>query len=160
VPADVEEVEEGPPLDVATENAYRKAAKVAEAHPGRRVLGCDTLVALGPRLYGKPGDEAEARATLETLAGRRHLVVSGMCVIEAGGETRTGIATTEVTFRPRDPELIDWYLASGEWRDRAGGYAIQGRGAALVDAVEGDVFNVIGLPVPGLLDLVPDLLRG
>jgi septum formation protein len=159
VPAGVEEVAEGPPLDVAGENAYRKAAAVAETHAGRRVLGCDTVVALGPRLYGKPADEAEARATLEILAGRRHLVVSGLCLIEPDGRVNSGIATTEVTFRPRDPELLDWYLASGEWRDRAGGYAIQGRGAALVDGVEGDVFNVIGLPVPALLDLVPDLLR-
>jgi septum formation protein len=160
VPSAVEELTEGPPIEVAVENAYRKAAAVAGDHADRRVLGCDTLVALGPRLFGKPADETQARATLSALAGRKHLVVSGLCVIDPGAAPRTSIATTEVTFRPLDERLLEWYLASEEWRERAGGYAIQGRGAALVAAVEGDVFNVIGLPVPGLLDLVPDLLVG
>jgi septum formation protein len=152
-PSDVEEVAEGPPLDVAVENAYRKAA----AAEGERVLGVDTVVALGPSIFGKPHDEAEARTTLQTLAGRTHLVVSGLCWIDDQGP-RTSLATTEVTFRAADPARLDWYLASGEWRERAGGYAIQGRGAALVDRIEGDFFNVVGLPVAALLDLVPRLL--
>jgi septum formation protein len=80
-----------------------------------------------------------------------------VCVI-AAGRTRTATATTEVQFRALDDELIDWYLASGEWRERAGGYAIQGRGAALVAAIEGDYTNVVGLPVPTLLELAPWLL--
>jgi septum formation protein len=150
-------VGEGPPLDVAVENAFRKAAAVA-AGPARLVLGVDTLVALGPRIFGKPRDEAEARATLEALAGRRHTVVSGVCVVRQGAAPRTAVATTSVLFRAHDPALLDWYLASGEWRERAGGYAIQGRGAALVASIDGDYLNVVGLPVPTLLDLVPDLL--
>jgi septum formation protein len=152
-PSDAEELSAGPPLEVAVENAYRKAAAV----PGERVLGVDTLVALGPRIYGKPPDEVAARETLTALAGRTHLVVSGLC-LRQGEDVRTSLATTEVTFRPRDPGLLERYLATGEWRERAGGYAIQGRGAALVEKIDGDYFNVVGLPVPALLDLVPDLL--
>jgi septum formation protein len=142
---------------VALENAFRKASAVERAEH-ETVLGVDTVVALGTLLYGKPVDEAEARAILEALAGRRHEVVSGVCVIGPDGRPRTAASRTGVRFRAFDPALLDWYLASGEWRDRAGGYAIQGRGAALVAAVEGDYFNVVGLPVTTLLDLLPQLL--
>jgi septum formation protein len=85
-------------------------------------------------------------------------VVSGLCVVGESASPRTAAATTSVEFRPGDPALLAWYLASGEWRERAGGYAIQGRGAALVASIEGDYTNVVGLPVPTLLDLVPGLL--
>jgi septum formation protein len=117
-------------------------------------------VALGRRIYGKPADEEAARATLAALSGRRHAVISGLCAIEPGRGPRTAAATTAVAFRRRDDALLDWYVAGGEWRDRAGGYAIQGRGAALVEAIEGDYFNVVGLPVPALLDLLPGLVGG
>ncbi len=155
----VEELESGPPHEVALENAFRKASAVAStgADAGVPVLGVDTVVALGARLYGKPADLEEARATLTALAGRRHAVVSGICLIE-DGRSRTAAAQTLVEFRALSDELIDWYLASDEWRGRAGGYAIQGRGAALVAAIEGDYLNVVGLPVPTLLELAPDLL--
>jgi septum formation protein len=158
---DVEELEAGPPHEVALENAYRKASAVASARSGadRRepVLGVDTVVALGARLYGKPADPEEARATLTALAGRRHAVVSGICLIE-DGRSRTAAAQTTVEFRALSEGLLDWYLASDEWRGRAGGYAIQGRGAALVAAIEGDYLNVVGLPVATLLELAPGLL--
>jgi nucleoside triphosphate pyrophosphatase len=154
----VEELAAGPPVEVALENAYRKAAALAPEAGDRTVLGVDTLVALGSRIYGKPPGEAEARATLEVLAGRRHTVVSGLCAIAPGDVPRTAAASTEVLFRRADPALLDWYVAAGEWRGRAGGYAIQGRGAALVERVEGDFFNVVGLPVAALLDLLPHLL--
>jgi septum formation protein len=131
---------------------------VAARNPEATVLGVDTLVALGPAIYGKPPDEAAARATLEALGGRRHVVVSGLCVIAAGGPPRTAAAQTTVAFRRVTGPLLDWYLASGEWRERAGGYAIQGRGAALVESIEGDYFNVVGLPVAALLDLVSGLV--
>jgi septum formation protein len=156
-PVDADELTEGPAVEVALENAYRKAT-AAPREAGETVLGVDTVVALGRRLYGKPADEADARATLEALAGRRHEVVSGLCVIAPDRPPRTAAARTGVTFRAVDHGLLDWYLAAGEWRDRAGGYAIQGRGAALVSAVEGDYFNVVGLPVAALLDLLPQLL--
>jgi septum formation protein len=155
---DVEELEAGPAHEVALENAYRKASAVA-AGGAARVLGVDTVVSLGARLYGKPADAVQARATLRALAGRRHAVLSGICLIE-DGNARTAAVRTAVQFRALDEALIDWYVASGEWRERAGGYAIQGRGAALVAGVEGDFLNVVGLPVATLLELAPDLLVG
>lgn len=156
VPAGVEEEEAGPPLDVAQENAYRKAAHVARARPDGLVLGVDTVVALGTRIYGKPRDEFHARASLEALSGRTHLVISGVCVIRPGDPPRVAAAQTSVTFRTLDPPLLDWYLAAGEWRERAGGYALQGRGGALVTRIDGDFTNVVGLPLPTLIDLVPE----
>lgn len=155
-PAEVEELTEGPPLDVALENAYRKAAEIS-VPPAQCVLGVDTLVAVGRRIFGKPRDSDHAHETLSLLAGRDHAVVSGVCVIDEKG-TRTAAATTTVRFRAADPALLAWYLASEEWRERAGGYAIQGRGAALVERIEGDYTNVVGLPVAALLDVLPDLL--
>ena len=154
---DVDELEAGPPHEVALENAYRKAAAVAAAGTEQPVLGVDTIVSIGSRIWGKPVDEADARDTLLALGGRRHTVISGVCVI-AGDSSRTAAATTAVQFRSVDDGLIDWYVSSGEWRERAGGYAIQGRGAALVASIEGDYTNVVGLPVPTLLELAPWLL--
>jgi septum formation protein len=153
---DIEELEAGPPHEVALENAFRKASAVAADGRGP-VLGVDTVVSLGARLYGKPADAEEARATLNALAGRRHAVISGVCLIE-DGNVRSAAAQTGVQFRALDDGLIDWYLASGEWRERAGGYAIQGRGAALVAGIDGDFLNVVGLPVATLLELAPGLL--
>jgi septum formation protein len=156
---DVPELEAGPPHEVALENAFRKASAVAGATGGDLVLGVDTVVSLGSRMYGKPADPDDARATLSALAGRRHAVISGVCLIE-DGRSRTAAAQTVVEFRALDARLIDWYVSSGEWRDRAGGYAIQGRGAALVASIEGDYLNVVGLPVATLLELAPDLVGG
>jgi septum formation protein len=121
------------------------------------VLGVDTVVAIGARLYGKPRDRGHARETLRALAGRRHAVISGICVIEPT-RTRTSAARTQVEFRQLDEAAIEGYLDTGEWRDRAGGYAIQGRGATLVRAIDGDYLNVVGLPVATLVDLVPGLI--
>jgi septum formation protein len=121
------------------------------------VLGVDTVVALGACVYGKPSCAEDARATLKALAGRRHTVLSGVCVF-ADGRSRTVVESTVVEFRSFDDALLDWYLSSDEWRERAGGYAIQGRGAALVARIEGDYFNVVGLPVATLLELLPSLL--
>ena len=145
----VEETEEGDPRQLVVENALRKQQAVT----GERVLGVDTTVALDGRSFGKPATPEEARATLEALAGRTHEVHSGIALNGA-----TALATTSVRFRPGDDRLLDWYIAGEEWRERAGGYAIQGRGAALVEAIEGDFWNVVGLPVPALLGLAPDLL--
>lgn len=155
-----DEVEEGPAREVAMENAYRKAAAVAERQDaGVPVLGVDTVVALGRRLFGKAADAAQAGAMLRDLGGRRHLVVSGVCLI-AGGRARTVAAETVVEFRSLDDAVVDWYVATGEWEGRAGAYAIQRRGAVLVSRVEGDYLNVVGLPVTALLDLEPDLIAG
>jgi septum formation protein len=158
VVSDVEELTQGPPHELAAENAYRKAAAVAaDAPAGSSVLGVDTIVALGSSVYGKPADAEAARETLTALAGRRHAVLSGVCLIE-DGRARHALATTTVEFRALSQAIIEWYLRTGEWQDRAGGYAIQGRGAALVQAIEGDYLNVVGLPVPTLLELAPWLV--
>lgn len=161
-PADVEELTAGAPEAVARENARRKAVALADeaARAGATVLGVDTLVTLDGEIFGKPADAAQARATLATLSGRRHRVLSGLCVVAPGAAPRVALAATEVRFRALDDATLDWYVASGEWRERAGGYAIQGRGAALVAAIDGDYFNVVGLPVAALLELLPGLVHG
>ncbi|MES1193933.1 MAG: Maf family protein, partial [Solirubrobacterales bacterium] len=116
------------------------------------------LVATGDQIWGKPSDEAAARSTLRHLSGRTHEVVSGLALV-ADGEVREATEITLVTFRKLDEPTIDWYLATREWDGRAGGYAIQGRGAVLVSRIEGDYLNVVGLPVAALLALEPDLQR-
>ncbi len=154
----VDEREQGPPEEVATENARLKAQAVAVQHPDSLVLGADTVVSLDGRLYGKASNEAEARRTLAALSGRRHEVIGGLCLSE-DGRVRMAAVTTAVRFRALEDWLIAWYLESGDWRERAGAYAIQGRGAALVEAIEGDYFNVVGLPLTALLELEPGLLE-
>jgi nucleoside triphosphate pyrophosphatase len=157
-PAHVVELEEGDAEDVALENARRKAHAVAR--PGdAAVLGVDTVVALGDTLYGKPSDQHQARATLTALSGATHRVVSGVTLLR-GATAHEATATTMVTFHALDPPTIDSYLATGEWRERAGGYAIQGRGADLVHTIDGDYDNVVGLPVAVLLRLWPSLIPG
>jgi septum formation protein len=157
-PARVREREQGEPERVAAENALRKARAARGSGASEVVLGCDTIVSLDGVIYGKPGDESAARATLEALSGTTHEVISGLALL-IGTEERSAIARTAVTFRAPDAAMLDWYLSLEEWRGRAGGYAIQGAGAALVRAVEGDYENVVGLPLATLLDIYPELLR-
>ena len=156
VAPDVAELAAGDPEALVVENARRKARAV---DAGPLVLGVDTAVALDAQVHGKPPDAAAARAVLRRLAGREHEVWSGLALRSHEG-LRTASARTVVRFRRLSEPELDWYLESGEWRGRAGGYAIQGRGAALVAAVEGDFFNVVGLPVAALLTLAPGLLLG
>jgi nucleoside triphosphate pyrophosphatase len=152
----VAEREAGPPEEVARENAARKAlAGAPQAHGGEVVLGVDTLVALDGEIWGKPGDEQAARVTLGTLSGRTHEVVSAIALVRDGEEPEVVTETTRVTFRDIDEAMLGWYLRSGEWRGRAGGYAIQGRGGVLVERIEGDYLNVVGLPVGALIGLWP-----
>jgi septum formation protein len=160
------EIERGIPEQVTVENARRKAHAVRAEATGEAVLACDTVVALRGEIYGKPADEEAARATLRELSGVTHEVIGGLALLLPagrsgdGGEERTAVARTEVSFRELDGGLLDWYLATGEWRGRAGGYAIQGAGAALVRGIAGDYENVVGLPLAGLLDIYPELLSG
>ena len=154
---DVVEESEGMPVAVAGENALRKAV-AGRAAPGEVVLGVDTVVATGLDIWGKPPNEEAARETLRHLAGRTHDVVSGVALVGEDGSVRADSAVTKVTFRPLDERTIEWYLASGEWEERAGGYAIQGRGGALVERIEGDYLNVVGLPAGKLLELWPELI--
>ena len=162
---ELEELAHGVPEEVVVENARRKAAAGLRAAgaEGAIALGVDTEVVLDGRLLGKAAGRTEAREHLEALAGRTHTVLSGIVMRGAapsGGEPveRSGVARTEVTFRELDPTTLETYLASGEWRDRAGAYAIQGLGSILVERVEGDFSNVVGLPVGLLLELAPELL--
>ena len=150
-----QELQAGDPAELTLENARRKA--LAVAREGETVFGCDTIVALDGVVYGKPGDAGEAERTLRALSGRTHEVVSGLVVLEDGAE-RAAIARTDVTFRTISEEQIAWYVGLGEWRDRAGGYAIQGAGAALVRDLRGGYENVVGLPLAELIDLCPGLL--
>jgi septum formation protein len=152
---EVEELLAGDPRATVVENARRKARAVR----GERVLAVDTAVVLDGRIFGKPHDAAEAETFLRRLSGRTHEVLGGI-VLLSGVSERSDVAVTRVRFRRLEQHDLDWYLASGEWRERAGGYAIQGRGGALVESIEGDYWNVVGLPVPVLLRLAPWLLRG
>lgn len=132
--------------------AEEKAAAVTAA-PAELVLAADTIVALGGELLGKPSGPEQARAMLGRLAGRTHGVVTGLALRTAAGVSSLA-ARTEVTFRPLEADEIAAYVATGEPLDKAGAYGIQAYGSALVHRIEGDFFNVMGLPVPTLLELL------
>ena len=151
---DVEELTEGDPRELVVQNALLKLRAVR----GERVLAADSMVVWDGHAHGKPADAAEAERWLRELSGRWHEVMGGIALRE-GGEERTAVAVTRVRFRDLSDSDIARYLASGEWHDRAGGYAIQELGAMLVEEIEGDWFNVVGLPVPALLRLAPGLLQ-
>lgn len=153
--AEIEEATEGDADEAALDNARRKAEAVAADHPEATVLGADTVVALDGEILPKPRDAAQAREWLERLSGREHRVVSAIAIVESGA-TRIASSVTAVRFRALTPAEIGWYVNTDEWRDRAGGYAIQGRGAALVASITGDYWTVVGLPVPALIDLLGD----
>jgi septum formation protein len=150
---EVEELDRGDPRSLVVENARRKVRAVS----GSTALAADTEVVLDGRSFGKPADRDEADQFLRRLSGRTHEVWGGL-VIRRDGVERNATAVTRVRFRRLEQPLIEWYLASGEWRERAGGYAIQGRGAALVEEIAGDYWNVVGLPVAELLRTAPWLL--
>ena len=158
----IDEETEGEPRDLVVRNASRKAAAVAEDHPGKLVIAGDTEVVIDGVVLGQPADEAEARAHLERLSGVEHHVLGGLALVgpDRDEDPRNGVDVSTVAFRELDRALLDAYLASGEWRGRAGSYAVQGLGSALVDIVRGDVSNVIGLPIGLLLRLAPELFAG
>lgn len=162
-PADIpEELDEfpGDARAAALELASRKARAVAALQaPGTLVIGSDTVVAVPEagslRLLGKPADEAEARAMLAGLSGSRHQVLTGVSVCAAGGGEERDVERTYVTMRPITTAEVDAYVASGEWRGKAGGYAIQENADAFVTALEeGGFDNVVGLPVALTLALL------
>jgi septum formation protein len=173
---DVDEVRDGMgPEELVVENARRKAeAGLVLAGAGERdvALGVDTDVFLEGRALGKAVTEEEARERLEALSGRTHEVLSGVALAEvvdvSRGDreqsqpprperVRSAVARSLVSFVDLDDATLSRYLASGEWRDRAGAYAIQGLGATLIDRLEGDFSNVVGLPLQLLLELAPEL---
>jgi septum formation protein len=147
------------PVELVREHARGKARSVAPAAGELPVLGVDTTVVLDGGMYGKPADAAEAESMLEQLSGRTHAVVSGLCLVTPGWEELHD-ETTLVTFRTLTPRDLARYLASGEWGGRAGAYAIQGIGASLVERIEGDYLNVVGLPAALLVRLLAERFAG
>jgi len=151
--------ETGDAVDLVQRYAREKARSVAEGAGERPVLAVDTEVVLGGRIYGKPTDATDAERMLEELAGKTHLVVSGLCLVTPGWEV-VEHEPTRVTFRDLTARDLAAYVATGEWEGRAGGYAIQGRGAALVRRIEGDYLNVVGLPAALLVRLLAEHFAG
>jgi septum formation protein len=147
------------PVELVREHARGKARSVASAAGDRPVLGVDTTVHLDGRTYGKPADATDAEAMLEALSGRTHTVLSGLCLVTPGWEVLEHEAT-EVRFRELTPRDIGGYVAAGEWEGRAGGYAIQGLGGRLVERIEGDYLNVVGLPGALLVRLLAERFPG
>lgn len=147
------------PVELVREHAAGKARSVAADAGERPVLAVDTAVVLEGCSFGKPGDASDAEAMLERLAGRAHEVVSGLCLVTPGWEVLEHEAT-RVVFRSLTPRDLAAYVATGEWRGHAGGYAIQGRGAALVERIEGDYANVVGLPAALLVRLLAERFAG
>ena len=154
-PADVPEaVQHEESAEAHVERLARdKAAAVASVRPGAVALGGDTVVTLDGDILGKPSGPEDAEAMLLRLAGRSHSVASGLALAFPSGEVRSGVSTTEVTFRRFSPEFARAYVATGEPLDKAGAYGIQGFGAALVTEIRGDYYTVVGLPVALLLRL-------
>ena len=136
------------PVDLARRLAEAKAAAVDGGAPGDAfVLAADTVVACGRRILPKANQPAEARGCLLLLSGRRHRVLTGVHVIAPGNRRATRLVATTVTFKRLTPDDVDWYLDNGEWRGKAGGYAVQGRAAIFVRALNGSYSNVVGLPL-------------
>jgi len=148
-PADVDETplpKELPPA-YAARCARAKADAVAARNPGAVVLACDTAVAAGRRILPKAETEDQARACLALLSGRRHRVYGGLCVVSSEGRRMQRTVMTAVAFKRLSADEVERYVASGEWRGKAGGYAIQGRAGAFVKGINGSYPNVVGLPL-------------
>jgi septum formation protein len=147
------------PVELVRAHARGKALSVAGDAGDHPVLGVDTTVVLDGRVYGKPSHADEAVGMLDALAGRTHRVVSGLCLVTPGWEV-TEVDETAVRFRTLTPRDLGDYVATGEWVGRAGGYAIQGLGASLVERIDGDYLNVVGLPAACLVRLLAERFPG
>jgi septum formation protein len=146
-------------VELVRTHAREKARSVADDAGDRPVLGVDTDVVLDGRIYGKPQNATDAEVMLEELSGATHLVVSGLALITPGWEI-VEHESTRVTFRELTARDLATYIATDEWEGRAGAYAIQGRGAALVRRIEGDYLNVVGLPAALLVRLLAEHFSG
>jgi septum formation protein len=128
--------------------ASLKASETAAKHKSGFVIGVDTIVVVGNSILGKPGNCAEARSMLERLSGRCHEVLSGICLIDcATNRIRCGFGRSRVYFRRLSPADIEWYLRTGEYKDKAGAYGIQGYASLFIDRIEGCYFNIVGFPI-------------
>ncbi len=146
-------------IELVKAHAQGKARSVAGGAGERPVLGVDTTVVLDGRLFAKASSAEEAAAMLDALAGKTHLVVSGLCLLTPAWELVAHVAT-RVSFRPLTPRDVARYVASGEWEGRAGAYAIQGLGASLVAEIDGDYLNVVGLPAALLVRVLAERFAG
>src|SRR5580765_1280029 len=158
VPAHLDEV--GLPGETPAAHVVRlaraKANAIAARYPAAAVLGADTVVAIDDEILGKPRDDDDARRMLGRLAGRAHRVYTGVA-LAVGADIRAEVAMSEVTLAPLSPEEIEWYIASGESRDKAGAYAIQGLASRYVTSIQGSYTNVVGLPVAVVYRWLRDL---
>ena len=159
---DPAEVDETPrrrelPRDLAQRLALAKAEAVAARHPGAHVLGADTVVAVGRRVLPKPIDESTERRCLALLSGRAHRVLGGLAVLAPDGRRAQRVVVTRVRVKRLSAADIEAYLACGEWRGKAGGYAIQGHAAAFVHSINGSYTNVVGLALAEVRALLTGL---
>lgn len=145
------------PAEAAKMTAAKKAAAVAEYHKDCIVIGADTIVVAGGKILGKPKDEADAKAMLRMLSGIEHEVITGVCII-CGGESHNFAQTSKVKFYDLTDDEIADYVASKEPMDKAGAYGIQGLGCTLVEHIEGDYFNIVGLPVAAVCRKIRELM--
>jgi septum formation protein len=137
--------------------ADAKAASVAQAHPDALVLGADTVVVLGKKVFGKPKDASDARTMIVHLSGKSHTVLTAVALVCQECSFSAGaVAATKVVFRTVPRDELDAYLAGGDWHDKAGAYAIQGNAMVFVDRIEGCYYNVVGLPVRTTIDCFTD----
>lgn len=158
-PADIDETpgRDETPRRLALRLAQEKTAVVAARRPGAFVLGADTLVAVGRRILNKPETEAEARAMLALLSGRAHMVLTGLVVRAPDGRSAERVVETRVRFKRVDPQEADAFIASGDWRDAAGGYKIHQRAGAFVTGLQGSYSSVVGLPLYETVSLLTGL---
>lgn len=155
VPADIAEIPETQedPMAFSKRMAQDKARLVSARYPWQWVLGADTVVTLNGHIYGKPRDAHEAFSFLQALSGKTHRVITGFCLRqESRGISSVGCVTTQVTFKTLSQEEMAWYIGTGEPLDKAGAYAIQGKGAFCVKRIRGSYTNVVGLPVTEVLE--------
>lgn len=159
VPSGVDEFDAGDPSSVVIGNSLRKARAVSDrlADPEALVIGGDTVIVHDGDVIGKPADADEAAEFMRRLSGSEHEVLGGLAVVRFGGEEKTAATSTKVRFRELSEELIAAYVATGEWQDRSGAYAIQQGGSILVESITGDYLNIIGLSVNDLKRLAPQL---
>lgn len=133
--------------------ARSKAEKVASGLDHGLVLGADTTVVVADQILGQPVDEADARRMLELLNAKWHEVLTGVALVRVGGETRVGYETTHVRFAEMSDEEIEWYISTGEPFGKAGAYGIQGKASLFIEEIEGDYFNIMGLPIRLVFEL-------
>ncbi len=158
VPADIDETHlktELPHL-YAKRIASSKALKVHDQHKGEIILAADTVVGVGRRILPKTETEAEARKCLELMSGRRHKVMTAVSVIDASGRQKTKLVTSVVQFKRLSESEIADYITCGEWKGKAGGYAIQGRAAPLIPFISGSYSNIVGLPLHETCTMLKD----